>query len=55
MEDVGDDFHRRLIGIDATLGPLETRRDLPVEVGILGILTCPTAAVQRFGAFGELT
>ncbi len=33
----------RLIGIDATLGPLEDRRDLPVEVGVLGILTCPTA------------
>jgi hypothetical protein len=32
----------RLIGIDATLGGLENRRDLPVEVGILGILTCPT-------------
>lgn len=33
----------RLIGMDATLGELEGRRDLPVEVGILGILTCPTA------------
>jgi hypothetical protein len=33
----------RLIGMDATLGALETRRDIPVEVGILGILTCPTA------------
>jgi hypothetical protein len=32
----------RLIGMDATLGPLENRHDLPVEVGILGILTCPT-------------
>ena len=32
----------RLIGMDATLGTLETRRDLPVEVGVLGILTCPT-------------
>ena len=32
----------RLIGIDATLGGLENRRDLPVEVGVLGILTCPT-------------
>lgn len=34
----------RLIGIDATLGALENRQDLPVEVGVLGILTCPTAA-----------
>jgi len=33
----------RLIGMDATLGALENRRDVPVEVGILGILTCPTA------------
>lgn len=33
----------RLIGMDATLGALENRRDLPVEVGVLGILTCPTA------------
>lgn len=39
-----DDFdvEIRLIGMDATLGTLENRRDLPVEVGILGILTCPT-------------
>ncbi|MCW5710862.1 acyclic terpene utilization AtuA family protein [Shinella sp.] len=33
----------RLIGMDATLGALESRHDIPVEVGILGILTCPTA------------
>ncbi|MBP1847631.1 hypothetical protein J2046_005915 [Rhizobium petrolearium] len=33
----------RLIGMDATLGALENRREVPVEVGILGILTCPTA------------
>ncbi|MDZ4394312.1 acyclic terpene utilization AtuA family protein [Cypionkella sp.] len=38
-------FHleMRLIGMDATLGALENRTDLPVEVGIMGILTCPTA------------
>ena len=30
----------RLIGMDATLGALENRHDIPVEVGIL---TCPTA------------
>lgn len=33
----------RLIGMDATLGGLENRHDLPVEVGIMGILTCPSA------------
>jgi len=32
----------RLIGMDATLGGIENRHDLPVEVGVLGILTCPT-------------
>lgn len=35
----------RLIGIDATLGALETRRTLPVEVGVLGIVTAPTEAL----------
>ena len=40
-----DDFtiELRLIGIDATLGQLENRSDLPVEIGVLGIVTCPTA------------
>lgn len=37
------DVELRLIGMDATLGPIENRHELPVEVGILGILTCPTA------------
>lgn len=39
-----DDFsvEIRLIGMDATLGGLENRMDTPVEVGVLGILTCPT-------------
>ena len=37
------DVELRLIGMDATLGGLENRQDLPVEVGVLGILTCPTA------------
>lgn len=32
----------RLIGMNATLGTLENRAELPVEVGVLGILTCPT-------------
>ncbi|THD85420.1 acyclic terpene utilization AtuA family protein [Aliigemmobacter aestuarii] len=34
----------RLIGMDATLGPLENRQGQPVEVGVLGIVTCPTEA-----------
>lgn len=34
----------RLIGMDATLGPLENRTTTPVEVGVLGIVTCPTEA-----------
>ncbi|MDZ4309800.1 MAG: acyclic terpene utilization AtuA family protein [Cypionkella sp.] len=40
-----ESFHleMRLIGMDATLGALENRTELPVEVGIMGILTCPTA------------
>ena len=40
-----ESFHleMRLIGMDATLGALENRNELPVEVGIMGILTCPTA------------
>ena len=40
-----ESFHleMRLIGMDATLGALENRSELPVEVGIMGILTCPTA------------
>ncbi|MCB6178120.1 DUF1446 domain-containing protein [Rhodobacter sp. Har01] len=33
----------RLIGMDATLGALETRHEMPLEVGVLGIVTCPTA------------
>lgn len=40
----------RLIGIDATLGALENRKDIPVEVGVLGILTCPTAAAAAEAA-----
>lgn len=37
------DVELRLIGMDATLGRLENRGETPVEVGVLGILTCPTA------------
>ena len=34
----------RLIGLDATLGALENRTGQPVEVGVLMIITAPTAA-----------
>ena len=39
-----DDFviELRLIGLDATLGALETRTNLPTEVGVLGIVTAPS-------------
>lgn len=33
----------RLIGVDSTLGSIENRQEVPIEVGVLGILTCPTA------------
>lgn len=41
-----DDFELelRIIGRDATLGPLETRRDGSAEVGVMGIVTAPTQA-----------
>ncbi|WP_343116348.1 acyclic terpene utilization AtuA family protein [Ostreiculturibacter nitratireducens] len=38
------DVELRLIGIDATLGALETRAADPVEVGVLAIVTAPTQA-----------
>lgn len=49
-----DDFsvELRLIGIDATLGPLETRAVTPVEVGVLGIVTAPTQ--ERANEIGKL-
>lgn len=34
----------RLVGQDATLGPLETGRTVPTEVGVLAIVTAPTEA-----------
>ncbi|MCV2867276.1 DUF1446 domain-containing protein [Defluviimonas sp. WL0002] len=34
----------RLIGQDATLGPLETGRIVPTEIGVLSIVTAPTEA-----------
>jgi hypothetical protein len=35
----------RLIGVDATLGALETRTELPHEIGILGIVTATSEAL----------
>ena len=45
LGDIDYDLEIRLIGVDATLGALETRRTLPVEVGALGIITAPTEAL----------
>ncbi|MBC7143585.1 MAG: acyclic terpene utilization AtuA family protein [Rhodobacteraceae bacterium] len=42
----------RLIGIDATLGALETGGALPVEVGVLAIATAPTEA--QAGEIGKI-
>ena len=40
----------RLIGLDATLGALETRAGHPVEVGVLAIVTAPSqAAASEIG------
>ncbi|MDI3337827.1 acyclic terpene utilization AtuA family protein [Defluviimonas aestuarii] len=38
------DIELRLIGLDATLGPLEKSGPLPSEVGVLAIATAPTEA-----------
>ena len=35
----------RLIGVNAALGALETRKGAPVEVGVLGIVTAQTQAI----------
>lgn len=42
----------RLIGIDATLGALETAGALPAEVGVLAIATAPTEA--QAGEIGKI-
>jgi len=42
----------RLIGLDATLGALETRRGAPVEVGVLGLVTADSA--ERAGEIGKM-
>ncbi|MGB3314153.1 MAG: acyclic terpene utilization AtuA family protein [Albidovulum sp.] len=38
------DIEMRLIGLDATLGPLEKPGPLPAEIGVLTIVTAPTEA-----------
>ncbi|MDW4549139.1 acyclic terpene utilization AtuA family protein [Defluviimonas sp. D31] len=40
----GFDIELRLIGRDATLGPLETPGPMPAEIGVLAIATAPTEA-----------
>jgi hypothetical protein len=35
----------RLIGVNATLGDLENKTATPVEVGVLGLITAPTAEI----------
>lgn len=42
----------RLIGMDATLGPLENRTGTPSEVGVLGIITADTQ--ETAGEIGRL-
>lgn len=42
----------RLMGVDATLGPLEQRRSDPVEIGILAIVTAASQA--QAGEIGKL-
>lgn len=46
---VGGEFtlELRLIGVDATLGPLDTTPVVGSEVGVLGIVTAPTEAQSR--------
>jgi hypothetical protein len=41
----GYDLELRLIGRNATFGALEPRRSAEVELGVLGIVTAPTAAL----------
>jgi hypothetical protein len=42
----------RIIGVEATLGPLETRREAPAEAGVMGIITAPTQ--ERANEIGKL-
>ncbi|ASP21124.1 3-methylaspartate ammonia-lyase [Antarctobacter heliothermus] len=49
QERVGGEFtlELRLIGVDATLGPLDSEPAVGSEVGVLGIVTAPTEAQSR--------
>lgn len=49
QERVGGEFtlELRLIGVDATLGPLDSEPVVGSEVGVLGIVTAPTEAQSR--------
>lgn len=42
----------RIIGVDATLGALETRAESPAEAGVMGIITAPTQ--ERANEIGKL-
>lgn len=42
----------RVIGVDATLGRLETHHAPPVEVGVMGVITAPTQ--ERANEIGKL-
>ena len=46
---MGDGFEieLRLIGLDATLGGLDTAAKAGTEVGVLGMVTAPTEALSR--------
>ncbi len=46
------DIELRLIGVDATLGPLERVAPMPGEVGVLAIATAPTEA--QAGEIGKI-
>jgi hypothetical protein len=41
------DFEARLIGVDSALGPLESKVSNPAEVGVLGIVTAPSAELAQ--------
>ena len=42
----------RIIGVEATLGALETRNEAPAEAGVMGIITAPTQ--ERANEIGKL-
>jgi len=41
------DFEIRLIGVDSALGPVEHKPSSPAEVGVLGIVTAPSAELAQ--------